>query len=47
MTYPEAPWQLSGELIIVPALVKPRALGGVMLANYTSGTRANREQIVL
>lgn len=46
MTYPEAPWQLSGELIIVPALVKPRALGGVMLANYTSGTLAYRELIV-
>jgi acetoacetate decarboxylase len=46
MTYPEAPWHLNGELIIVPALVKPRALGGVLLANYTSGTLAYRELIV-
>ena len=38
VAHPPPPWHLFGELIIVPALVRPRALGGVMLANYTSGT---------
>jgi acetoacetate decarboxylase len=46
MAYPEPPWHLNGELIVVPALVKPRALGGVLLANYTSGTLAYHELIV-
>ena len=32
--------------MIVPARVRPRALGGVLLANYTSGTLAYRELIV-
>jgi acetoacetate decarboxylase len=42
MSYPEAPWHLQGELIIVPTHV----LGGVMLAGYTSGTLAYHELIV-
>jgi hypothetical protein len=46
MTHPAPPWHLNGEFVIVPALVKPRALGGVLLANYTSGTLAYRELIV-
>ena len=46
MRYPDPPWQLNGEFIVVPALVRPRALGGVLLANYTSGTLAYRELIV-
>jgi acetoacetate decarboxylase len=46
MDHPHPPWHLFGELIIVPALVKPRALGGVLLANYTSGTLVYRELIV-
>jgi len=46
MAHPPPPWHLFGELIIVPALVKPGALGGVMLANYTSGTLVYRELIV-
>jgi acetoacetate decarboxylase len=46
MAHPPPPWHLFGELIVVPALVKPRALGGVMLANYTSGTLVYRELIV-
>jgi acetoacetate decarboxylase len=46
MAHPPPPWHLYGELIIVPALVKPRALGGVLLANYTSGTLVYRELIV-
>jgi acetoacetate decarboxylase len=44
--HPPPPWHLFGELIIVPALVTPRALGGVLLANYTSGTLVYRELIV-
>jgi len=44
--HPPPPWHLFGELILVPALVKPRALGGVLLANYTSGTLVYRELIV-
>ena len=44
--HPPPPWHLFGELIVVPALVKPRALGGVMLASYTSGTLVYRELIV-
>jgi hypothetical protein len=46
MAHPPPPWHLFGELIVVPALVAPRALGGVMLANYTSGTLVYRELIV-
>jgi acetoacetate decarboxylase len=44
--HPPAPWQLNGELIVVPALTGARRLGGVMLANYTSGTLVYRELIV-
>ena len=46
MAHPPPPWHLFGELIIVPALRRPRALGGVLLANYTSGTLVYRELIV-
>ena len=46
MRYPAPPWHLNGEFIVVPALVRPRALGGVLLANYTSGTLVYRELIV-
>jgi acetoacetate decarboxylase len=46
VAHPPPPWRLYGELIIVPALLGPRALGGVMLANYTSGTLIYRELIV-
>ena len=46
MSHPAPPWHLNGEFVIVPALVKPRALGGVLLANYTSGTLVYRELIV-
>ena len=46
MDHPPPPWFLTGELIVVPALVKPRALGGVMLADYRSGTLVYRELIV-
>jgi acetoacetate decarboxylase len=42
MAYPEAPWRLHGELIVVPA----RGLRGVMLAHYTHGTLAYHELIV-
>ncbi|WP_053226777.1 acetoacetate decarboxylase family protein [Solirubrobacter soli] len=45
MAHPPPPWHLFGELIIVPARVG-RSLGGVMLANYTSGTLVYRELIV-
>ena len=45
MSYPEPPWQLYGELVVVPALTS-KGLGGVMLANYTGGTLAYRELIV-
>jgi acetoacetate decarboxylase len=44
--HPPAPWQLNGELVVVPAFTAGRQLGGVMLANYTSGTLAYRELIV-
>ena len=46
MAYPEAPWRLQGELIVVPARTPGRQIGGVMLANYTGGTLAYRELIV-
>lgn len=46
MDHPQPPWHLFGELIIVPALVSGRRLGGVLLANYTSGTLVYRELIV-
>jgi acetoacetate decarboxylase len=44
--HPPAPWQLNGELIVVPAFTAGRQLGGVMLAHYTSGTLAYDELIV-
>lgn len=46
MPHPPAPWQLNGELVVVPARTAGRQLGGVMLANYTGGTLAYRELIV-
>jgi acetoacetate decarboxylase len=46
MTHPAPPWHLNGEFVVVPAVVTPRALGGVLLANYTSGTLAYHELIV-
>jgi hypothetical protein len=46
MAYPPPPWHLNGELILVPVLVKRRALGGAMLVDYRSGTLAYRELIV-
>ncbi|MDA0170849.1 acetoacetate decarboxylase family protein [Solirubrobacter taibaiensis] len=46
MPHPPAPWHLNGELVVVPALTSARQLGGVMLANYTSGTLVYRELIV-
>jgi hypothetical protein len=45
MAHPPPPWRLFGELIIVPARVG-RSLGGVLLANYASGTLVYRELIV-
>jgi acetoacetate decarboxylase len=42
MAYPDAPWRLHGELVVVPA----RGLRGVMLARYTGGTLAYHELIV-
>jgi acetoacetate decarboxylase len=45
MAHPPPPWHLFGELIVVPARVG-RSLGGVLLANYTSGTLVYRELIV-
>jgi hypothetical protein len=45
MAHPPPPWRLFGELIIVPARVG-RGLGGVLLANYASGTLVYRELIV-
>ena len=46
MSFPPPPWRLEGELVIVPALVRPRALGGVMLADYRGGTLRYSELIV-
>ena len=46
MPHPPAPWQLKGELVVVPAFTAGRQVGGVMLANYTSGTLVYRELIV-
>jgi hypothetical protein len=46
VSFPSPPWHLQGELVIVPALVRPRALGGVMLADYRSGTLRYSELIV-
>jgi hypothetical protein len=46
MSHPAPPWHLNGEFVVVPARVRPRAIGGVLLANYTSGTLAYRELIV-
>jgi acetoacetate decarboxylase len=44
--HPPAPWQLNGELVVVPAFTAGRQVGGVMLASYTGGTLAYRELIV-
>jgi hypothetical protein len=44
--HPAAPWHLNGELVVAAALTSAKQLGGVMLANYTSGTLAYRELIV-
>ena len=46
MSYPEAPWQLQGELIVAPGITRDRQLGGVMLADYQSGTLQYHELIV-
>jgi acetoacetate decarboxylase len=46
MDHPPPPWHLNGELILVPAIVRPRALGGAMLVDYRSGTLAYKELIV-
>jgi acetoacetate decarboxylase len=46
VSFPEPPWHLQGELVVVPALVRPRQLGGVMLADYRSGTLRYHELIV-
>ena len=46
MPHPPAPWHLNGEIVVVPALTGARQIGGVMLANYTSGTLVYRELIV-
>jgi acetoacetate decarboxylase len=46
VSFPPPPWRLAGELLIVPALVRPRALGGVMLADYRAGTLRYSELIV-
>ena len=46
MSYPEPPWDLQGEMIVVPARVRDRQLGGVLLADYRSGILMYRELIV-
>ena len=46
MSYPEAPWDLQGEMIVVPARVRNRQIGGVLLADYRSGILSYRELIV-
>jgi hypothetical protein len=46
VSYPEPPWHLQGEMIVVPARVHPRRLGGVLLADYRSGILSYRELIV-
>ncbi len=46
MSYPEPPWHLQGEMIVVPARAHPRQLGGVLLADYRSGILSYRELIV-
>ncbi len=46
MSYPEPPWDLQGEMIVVPARVHPRQIGGVLLADYRSGILSYRELIV-
>jgi hypothetical protein len=45
VSYPDPPWYLNGEMIIVPALMRPLQLGGVLLADYRSGTLTYRELI--
>jgi hypothetical protein len=44
--YPPAPWRLSGELTLIPALVRGRSPGGLMLVNYRAGTLTYNELIV-
>ena len=46
MSYPEAPWHLEGEFIVVPALTAQRQVGGVLLADYQAGTLRYHELIV-
>jgi hypothetical protein len=46
LSYPEPPWQLGGEITVVPALTSRRRLGGVLLADYQTGTLQYRELIV-
>jgi hypothetical protein len=46
VSYPEPPWELQGEMIVVPARVPQRRLGGVLLADYRSGILRYRELIV-
>jgi acetoacetate decarboxylase len=46
VSYPEPPWHLQGEMIVVPARVHPRQIGGVLLADYRAGILSYRELIV-
>jgi hypothetical protein len=46
VSHPEPPWHLQGELVIVPAITRRRTLGGVLLADYRSGTLSYHELIV-
>jgi acetoacetate decarboxylase len=46
MSYPEPPWQLGGEFTVVPAFTRRRQVGGVLLADYQSGTLQYHELIV-
>jgi hypothetical protein len=46
VSFPEPPWHLQGELVIVPAITSRRSLGGVLLADYRAGTLRYHELIV-
>ena len=46
MSYPAPPWHLGGEFTVVPALTRQRRLGGVLLADYQTGTLQYHELIV-
>jgi acetoacetate decarboxylase len=46
VSYPEPPWQLQGEFTVVPGLTRQRQLGGVLLADYQTGTLQYHELIV-